>query len=45
MNLKHVNGEATLEGPSVQLGAEEKYFPACYSCYAKQLSKIESHLV
>lgn len=37
MNLKHVNGVATLDGPSIQLGAEEKYFPACYRCYANQL--------
>lgn len=36
-NLKHVNGRATLEGPSVQLGAEEKYLPACYRCYRAQL--------
>jgi len=27
MNLKHVNGLATSEGPSVELGAEEKIFP------------------
>ena len=37
MNLKHVNGRATLEGPTVQLGAEEKYLPTCYSCYKAQL--------
>lgn len=35
-NLKHVNGVATLEGPAVALGAEEKYFPACYACYKEQ---------
>lgn len=35
-NLKHVNGVATLAGPAVDLGAEEKYFPACYSCYKEQ---------
>ena len=38
-NLKHVNGVATNEGPSIQLGAEEKYFPACYECYRGQLIK------
>lgn len=32
-NLKHVNGKATLDGPSVELGCEEKYFPVCHSCY------------
>ncbi len=37
MNLKHVNGVPTLEGPAVQLGAEELYFPVCYRCYAEQL--------
>ncbi len=36
-NLKHVNGIAALDGPSVQLGAEEKYYPVCYKCYADQI--------
>jgi thymidine kinase len=35
-NLKHVNGVATLSGPSIELGAEERYFPACYACYKTQ---------
>lgn len=39
MNLKHVNGLATSEGPSVELGAEEKYVPACYKCYRKEIDK------
>ncbi len=39
MNLKHVNGVATNEGPSIELGAEEKYFPTCYKCYARELDK------
>ncbi|MEI6242652.1 MAG: thymidine kinase [Chlamydiota bacterium] len=26
LNLKHVNGHAVLDGPSIQLGAEELYF-------------------
>jgi len=39
MNLKHVNGKATSEGPSVELGAEEKYFPACYKCYCREVGK------
>ena len=39
MNLKHVNGIATSEGPSVELGAEEKYFPTCYKCYVRELEK------
>ncbi len=37
MNLKHVNGKATVEGPSVQLGCEELYFPVCFNCYKKQI--------
>ncbi len=39
MNLKHVNGLATDVGPSVELGAEEKYFPACYKCYCREIDK------
>jgi thymidine kinase len=38
-NLKHAEGFATNEGPSIQLGAEEKYFPACFACYREQLLK------
>lgn len=38
-NLKHVNGVATVEGPSVQLGAEELFYPVCYKCYIKQIEK------
>jgi len=42
VNLKHVDGKATLEGPTVQLGAEERYLPACYQCYRTQLAHTES---
>ena len=38
-NLKHINGTADMGGPSVQLGAEEKYYPCCFICYSKQLTK------
>lgn len=38
MNLKHVDGVAVNEGPPIQLGAEELYFPTCYHCYEKQLA-------
>lgn len=41
-NLKHVNGRATLEGPVVDLGTEEKYVPACARCYDKMLSRAEA---
>ena len=40
VNLKHVDGEPTLEGPDVQLGAEERYFPVCYKCYAEHLNLV-----
>lgn len=33
-NLKLCDGCPTLDGPSVELGCEEKYLPACAACYA-----------
>jgi len=42
MNLKHVNGIAVNEGPSVELGAEEKYLPSCFPCYCIELQKAKS---
>jgi thymidine kinase len=36
-NLKLKDGAPTLEGPSVDLGAEEKYLPACYRCYLEKI--------
>ncbi len=39
MNLKHVNGIAVSDGPSVELGAEEKYVPTCYKCYRKKIEE------
>jgi thymidine kinase len=41
MNLKHVNGVAVNEGPSVELGAEEKYLPSCYKCYRTEIGKAK----
>ncbi len=41
MNIKHVNGVPTLDGPSVQLGAEESYFAVCYRCYVHQLKLVQ----
>lgn len=35
-NLKLLDGKATLRGPAVELGCEEKYLPACARCYADQ---------
>ncbi len=42
-NLKHLNGVATLSGPAIDLGAEEKYFPACYACYKEQHAATSLH--
>jgi len=39
MNLKHVDGKATVDGPSVQLGCEELFFPVCFNCYSKQVEE------
>lgn len=33
MNLKHINGKPSVEGASVELGGEEKFLPACFTCY------------
>jgi thymidine kinase len=38
MNLKAVGGKATMEGPTVCLGAEEMYSPACYTHFQSQIS-------
>jgi thymidine kinase len=38
LNLKHVDGVANVDGPVVQLGAEEAYYPACYTCYRDSLA-------
>lgn len=40
MNLKHVNGVATVDGPTIQVGAEETYLPACYHCYDSHLAAV-----
>jgi len=36
-NLKLMDGVPTLAGPSVDLGSEEKYLPACHACYEERL--------
>ena len=36
-NLKLANGVPTTEGPTIDLGAEEKYLPTCARCYNEQL--------
>ena len=37
-NLKLLDGKATLEGPSAELGSEEKYLPVCAKCYDARLN-------
>ena len=41
LNLRHIDGVAVTDGPVVQLGADERYYPACYSCYRDQILKAE----
>ena len=36
-NLKFVDGKPVKEGESIELGADEKYQPACNQCYHKKL--------
>ena len=38
-NLKLINGIPTLKGPSIDLGAEEKYLPSCHRCYQLKLAE------
>lgn len=39
-NLKLVNGHPSLEGPTIELGAEEKYLPACSKCYLSRIKDL-----
>lgn len=44
-NLRFVNGEPTVRGPQIQLGAEEHYAPVCWAHYdeaTRQLSAERS---
>ncbi len=43
-NLKHVNGVAALDGPTIQLGAEESYYPVCFKCYTTQINEATRQL-
>lgn len=36
-NMKFQGGRPTLDGPTVELGTEEKYLPSCCDCYFKSL--------
>jgi len=39
MNLKQVGGVAVTEGETIELGAEEKYYPTCYKCYMREIER------
>jgi len=45
MNLKSVNGAATMEGPTVCLGAEEMYTCVCYSHFIEKVSNATGRSV
>lgn len=40
VNLKHVDGRASLTGQKIELGAEERFYPTCYACYREQLALV-----
>jgi len=37
MNLKFLDGIATIAGPSIDPDSEEQYLPACHKCYVEKL--------
>ncbi len=41
-NLKMIDGVPTLDGPKIELGAEEKYLPSCSSCYYEKVEECKS---
>ena len=44
-NIKFVDGRAVSQGPQVDLGAEEKYLPACSYCYYEQQETSQNSLI
>lgn len=41
-NLRHDSrGRAVIEGPSIQLGADTCYSPACHGCYSEKVEEAE----
>jgi thymidine kinase len=40
-NMKHINGEATLDGPTTQIGGDETYKAVCYKCFTKRNRVVE----
>jgi len=43
-NLRLSKGWATLEGPEIQLGAEDQYVPVCDSCYRHRIDAARAQL-
>ena len=43
-NLKFVGGRVVREGPQIELGADEKYLPACSGCYFQDVAVPENYL-
>lgn len=41
LNMKMLDGVPTLAGPQIDLGAEEKYLPACWSCWQTRVGSLE----
>jgi thymidine kinase len=42
LNLRLVDGEAAVDGPQVQLGADEQYAPVCWGHYAARTAAARS---
>lgn len=42
MNLRLIDNQATIEGPSLLLGAEEHYTQVCYRCYRDALDRSQA---
>lgn len=40
-NMRIINGKATIEGDSIDLGGDEKYIAVCSQCYYKNIGKGE----
>ncbi len=40
-NLRHLDGVAVDEGPTILLGAEDTYHPACYGCYTREIASAK----
>jgi thymidine kinase len=39
-NLKLLGGRPCLDGPTIELGTEEKYLPTCCDCYFKSVQPV-----